>query len=220
MGKVLITNWQRKLLEITSKDQFITKTFFLTGGTVLSYFYLQHRFSEDLDFFSETEYSSEQLLVSIKTISKILKPKKIEQQKLNNQDVFYFHFDSQNKVKIDFAYFPFPHFGKFGKINNLKVSSMEDIAVNKLQAIISRKRARDYIDLKLSIERLGWNLSDLRKNYRLKYDFYLGPDQLATSFTNVTEASDLPLFLGDTDFEEVEKFFLLWASQLKKEVLK
>jgi hypothetical protein len=37
--------------------------FYLTGGTALAEFYLQHRLSEDLDFFSEQEVESQAIAV-------------------------------------------------------------------------------------------------------------------------------------------------------------
>jgi len=43
---------QQEVLGDISKIEVIAKNFFLTGGTALSVFYLQHRVSDDLDFFS------------------------------------------------------------------------------------------------------------------------------------------------------------------------
>lgn len=47
-----LTPLQRRFLDAFSKTE-LTKDFFLTGGTALAHFYLQHRLSEDLDFFAE-----------------------------------------------------------------------------------------------------------------------------------------------------------------------
>jgi hypothetical protein len=48
----ILTPLQRRFLDAFSKTE-LTKDFFLTGGTALAHFYLQHRLSEDLDFFTE-----------------------------------------------------------------------------------------------------------------------------------------------------------------------
>ena len=50
--------------ETTLKD-----TFFLTGGTALSAFYLQHRISEDMDFFTEEEGHVDRVLPHIQDIT-------------------------------------------------------------------------------------------------------------------------------------------------------
>lgn len=218
MGKDLFNQELKQLLEFINQTPEITSQFYLTGGTALSLFYFKHRFSEDLDFFSETEYDFKTLLSAISSLGKKFRCSKIEQQKLNKQDVFYF--EKGVIIKVDFAYFPFPHLGNFLISNNLKISSLEDIAVNKLQAIINRNRARDYLDLYLCLQKLNWKITDLRKNYQLKFDFYLDPQQLATSFINVSDAQDKPLFLGKTDFEDIKKYFLFLAKELKVEILK
>jgi predicted nucleotidyltransferase component of viral defense system len=46
----------------------LCEIFYLTGGTALSAFYLRHRLSEDLDFFSEEGVSIEQVLSFVKSV--------------------------------------------------------------------------------------------------------------------------------------------------------
>ncbi len=50
MGKTILTPTQRQVLDILAKNSKFT-SFYLTGGTALSEYYLHHRLSEDLDFF-------------------------------------------------------------------------------------------------------------------------------------------------------------------------
>jgi predicted nucleotidyltransferase component of viral defense system len=54
-GEKILSQEQKKTLELFSKEDYLVKNFYLTGGTALSAFYLFHRISEDLDFFSEKE---------------------------------------------------------------------------------------------------------------------------------------------------------------------
>ena len=69
MTSILSEN-QRLLLTLLSEDAPICKTFYLSGGTALAEFYLHHRFSEDLDFFSEEEFESEDVSAVLKKIQK------------------------------------------------------------------------------------------------------------------------------------------------------
>lgn len=202
-------------MELAAQDKSITSQFFLTGGTALSYFYLQHRFSEDLDFFSISEVDARALVTWASQASKKLEARKLEQQGLAAQQIFFFHFDDSSFVKVDFAYFPFDHLGTFKKFHGLRVASLEDIIVNKFQSIITRKRARDYLDLYLGLKKLGWTLAEARKNYRLKFDMDLESQQLATSFVSVVDATDLPEFLGSYSWTKVREFFLESAQKLK-----
>lgn len=218
MGQNLLTGEQKKILEFISKNKVITSQFYLTGGTALSYFYFKHRFSEDLDFFSVSEFNPKTLLSEISKIGDLVKVKKIEQQTLSGQEIFFFGF-GETKVKVDFAYFPFEPLGEFKKLNDLKITSVEDVCINKIHAIGNRKRSRDYFDLYLCLKKLNWNIKDIRKNYNLKFEINLPIEQIATSYLNVLDADDLPLFLGDQNFDEVKKFFLAEADKLKKDII-
>ena len=54
MGKVqIITKNQKIILDEIKNNSWVKENFYLSGGTALSAFYLQHRYSDDLDFFSE-----------------------------------------------------------------------------------------------------------------------------------------------------------------------
>ena len=52
----VLTEGQKAFLSHFGKSP-LCKIFYLTGGTALAAFYLQHRFSDDLDFFTEEEVS-------------------------------------------------------------------------------------------------------------------------------------------------------------------
>ena len=64
--KAILSENQVKVLEIISQSKNICQSFYLTGGTALAEFYLQHRFSEDLDFFSENEVDSQTIFSFLK----------------------------------------------------------------------------------------------------------------------------------------------------------
>lgn len=47
----IFTPEQKKVLNLISSEEYLTKRFYITGGTPLSAFYLFHRISEGLDLF-------------------------------------------------------------------------------------------------------------------------------------------------------------------------
>lgn len=221
MEKQILTTFQKQILDSIDKNKYIVDNFFFTGGTALSSCYFQHRFSEDLDFFAEEEFDQLRILAWIKSASPLLKIKEIEQQVLNGQLTLFLHqLGSQQSLKLDFAYFPFPHLGKFNFMNNLRVSSLEDIAVNKVQAVTTRSRSRDYLDLMLCLKKLKWSNEEIGRKYRSKFEIKLPPESLATAYTNVQGATDLPIFLGESNWSEVEEYFLSKASELKDQIVK
>lgn len=198
-------------------DHYLSNQFYLTGGTALSAFYYQHRLSEDLDFFSETKYDGNKILAWVKNTAQKLKIKEVEYKKLHGQDTFFFNF-KKDVVKIDFAFFPFEHLGKFKKIKTLKLSSVEDIAANKLQAMQARIRARDYFDLYTIMTKLPIQVQQLQKNYQLKFGIHLDNQEIAKLFYRVSESHDLPRFLGKVNWQKIEKFFFDQIKALKSKI--
>ena len=79
-GKTILSENQRKLLKIIGNNKNICQYFYLTGGTALAEFYLHHRLSEDLDFFSEEEIDSQIVFAFLKSIQKSAGIKKIDAQ--------------------------------------------------------------------------------------------------------------------------------------------
>jgi predicted nucleotidyltransferase component of viral defense system len=207
MEQTILTPNQQKILLSTTRNQEITNTFYLTGGTALAHYYLQHRFSEDLDFFTDQEFDEMTLQKTVQQLSADVDVEQLEFQSLNGQMIYYFHF-IEEVIKVDFAYFPFEHIGRFTMDGTLRVSSIEDIGVNKLHALTSRQRGRDYLDLFEILHTESVLLEGLLKSYRIKFDTYIAPEEWAKNFSNVVDASDQPRFLGEKSWKEVENFFL------------
>ncbi len=219
MGKTILTPNQHKLLECAAHSSEVVDTFYLTGGTALAEFYLHHRLSEDLDFFSEKPISESEILKWVKDTAKKLRIVDVDHQTLRGQNIFYFHFPKDEVVKIDFAYFPFSHVGKFTQMKQLRIASMLDIGVNKIQALMTRNRARDYFDLYEIMRTTPYTAKELQHQYRLKFDVNIPSDQLAKKFLAIVHADDQPKFLGKVDWEDVEKFFLNQAKELGSTIL-
>lgn len=58
MGQVNFTPKQQLVFDEIKNSEFVRQNFYFTGGTALSSIYLNHRLSEDLDFFSEKEFDT------------------------------------------------------------------------------------------------------------------------------------------------------------------
>lgn len=213
MGQSILTANQQHLLDTILATPEITNTFYLTGGTALAEFYFQHRLSEDLDFFSEELFQDTIILSWASQTAKSLQVRDVEYKTLNGQLTFFFHF-SDSVVKIDFAYYPFPHLGEFKKHKNLRIASLIDIGVNKLQAIQTRKRGRDFVDLYFILDHGHVELKTLLDGYRNKFDLILTEQEVAKHFMGILESIDQPKFLGNIHWNTVEQFFLVYAKKL------
>ena len=192
--------------------------FCLSGGTALAGFYLHHRYSEDLDFFSETEFDVLEIQVFLKKVNKELGFQKIDYEKSYNRNLFFCHFPNE-VLKIEFTFFPFQKIEKPQTMQSLQVESLMDLAVNKLFTIYQRSAARDYIDLYCICKERGLEIKDLISKARIKFESHIDPIQLGTQFIKAKDALDLPRMVKSMPEKEWRDFFVKEAEKLKDQVL-
>lgn len=219
MGKTIITKNQRLFLEVFAKEKKIAKDFYLAGGTALSEFYLHHRYSEDLDFFSEKEFTSQVISVFLKKSQKNLGIKKIDYQQSFNRHLFFLYF-TKDIIKTEFTFFPFTPIKKGITKNNIRIDSLLDIAVNKLFTIYQKPRSRDFIDLYFIIKKQKWSIDALKKKARIKFDWHIDPLQLGSQFLQVTKVKDYPRMIKKLNHKQWQNFFVKEAKKLGHDILK
>ena len=219
MAKTILTKRQRQLLILLSKQAIITKKFYLSGGTALAEYYLRHRYSEDLDFFSLDEVDPMAIQVILKKIQKKIKMQSVDFQQSFNRNLFFLHFDGE-VIKTEFTYYPFIQLERPRMIGNLRVDSLIDIAVNKVFTIYQRPKSRDFIDLYLIMRQEKWPFLFLREKARLKFDTHIDPLQMVSQLLKIKEVKDYPRMITKIDLKELEKFWLSQAADLKTKVLK
>lgn len=219
MAESILSKNQQKILRAISDDKSICEKFYLTGGTALAEFYLRHRLSEDLDFFSETEFDTKAIAVFFKRQAKKLKIEKVDFEQSFNRNLFFLHLQSDT-IKTEFTYFPFPRIEKKIKISKLPVDSLIDIAVNKVFTIYQRPRARDFIDLYFIMRRQGWKIENLVKKAKIKFDWHIDYLQLGSQFAAVKELKDYPRMIVKTNNQEWQNFFIKLAKSFGKKILK
>ena len=220
MGKEILSKNQHLFLDALKKEKKLCDNFYLTGGTALAAFYLNHRLSEDLDFFSEKEIDKLSISVFLKTIRERLKIKTIDYQESFNRNLFFLHLISKEILKTEFTYFPFPRIEKSVREGNLQIDSILDIAANKLFTIYQNPRSRDFIDLYLILEERKFNLDDLIKKARIKFDWHIDPIQLGTQFKKCQETADFPIMIKKIKPREWQEFFIKEAKKMKKDIFK
>ena len=218
MAKTILSDNQIKILEAISHDKAICRIFYLTGGTALAEYYLQHRLSEDLDFFSEEEFDIQAINIFFAKNKKSLGIKKVDIQQSFNRNLIFLYL-KKDIVKTEFTYFPFPRIEKKIKKNKLFVDSLEDIAVNKLFVIYQKPRSRDFIDLYLIIKKTGWSIEDLIKKAKMKFDWHMDYLQLGSQFLLSEKIKDYPRMIVKLKNEEWQKFFISQAKSFSEKVV-
>lgn len=222
MGKTILTPTQKVLLGEISHYPPLAKRFYLTGGTALAEFYLQHRFSQDLDFFSEEEFDTTFITIFLSQNKKKIGLNKLDLQKKPNRFIYFLEM-AKETIKVDFAYYPYPRIradqGK--KFNLLRIDSVFDIATNKVFTLLQNPRPRDYIDLFFIFkETRDFTLSSLVSYARNKFDFVLDEKELAKHFLGVLDLdkADVPKMIKSFKRKDMEDFFLRLAKSLEGEI--
>lgn len=219
MSESVLTERQIALLKLAGRDRLFHEHFYLTGGTALAGFYLKHRWSEYLDFFSEDEFGIRDIDIWLKRIRSELGYVKVDYQQSYNRNLFFLHFADEKVLKTEFTYFPFPRIEAGESQYGVSVDSLTDIAVNKLFTIYQQTRARDFIDLYFICREQIWDVADLTRKAKAKFDWHIDPLQLGTQFAKATEAKDYPRMIKKTQPDEWQEFFLAEAKKLKPDVL-
>jgi predicted nucleotidyltransferase component of viral defense system len=218
MATTILSVRQKLLLQLLSSNPSIQEHFYLSGGTALAEYYLHHRYSEDLDFFSEDEVDPMAIQNFLKSISAKIGIKKVDFEQSFNRNLFHLHF-ADEIIKTEFTYYPFTQLETPKVINGLKVDSLVDIAVDKTFTIYQQPRSRDFIDLYLIIKDKGWNFADLRKKARAKFDTHVDPIQMAKQLLEVDELEDFPRMIVPLEPNVWRDFWKQQAKKLKTEVL-
>lgn len=220
MAKDILTPRQKTFLFLFAKDKKLSAQFYLTGGTALAAYYLYHRYSEDLDFFSYNKIDILALDVFIKEVKPYLKIRKVDFQQSFNRNIFFLHVGKEI-LKIEFTYFPFSQVEKPQNKQGVYVDSLLDIAVNKTFTIAQNPRARDFIDLYFIFKKYeNIKFPKLVKLARNKFDWQIDPLQLGTQLLKAEGVKDLPRLIHKVEHKEWRNFFLRQAASLSKDIFK
>ncbi len=218
--KSILTSFQKSILSGICQEKFITENFCLGGGTALSEFYLKHRLSDDLDFFTEKDISFDLLRKGVNKIASELKIKSVEYLEIQATKIFFLKSNQKEVVKTDFNYFPYYHFEKGKKYLNLNVQSLTDIATSKLDTILTRKQARDFVDFYFIQKEHPFSLKFLLKKIQKKFRWSVDPLFLASCFLKVKDLKDYPKMLKDFSKEEMIDYFLNLAKDQKTKIFR
>lgn len=120
--------------------------FYLTGGTALGRFYLNHRYSEDLDFFVNGDAAY--LDISKRVFNQMNDLFEVDKDAVLEEDFSRFFVREENQtLKVECINdVPYrignPKFSSCGAID-----SVENILANKLSALLGRDEPKDMFDI-------------------------------------------------------------------------
>lgn len=211
-----LTTEQQTILTAVAETPYISKHFYFTGGTLLHSYYFAHRYSEDLDFFTEEELNTSIIETYMAKWSNLYHFT-YTAQFVDVVYIFILTFPDGEKLKVDFAYYPHKAIKERKQINGLTIDALYDIAVNKLICIQQRTNMKDYVDLYYLIQEFSiWTISyGLKEKYNMKFD----PIFTAADMLKVLEMDRLPRMISSLTLKELKNFYIQQAKSLGYKVI-
>ncbi|MEW6668086.1 MAG: nucleotidyl transferase AbiEii/AbiGii toxin family protein [Thermodesulfobacteriota bacterium] len=189
--------------------------YYLTGGTALAEFYLQHRRSDDLDIFTREKRPFKQ---HHERLLEILSEQGIEIVSQEISDEFMRFFVSQKgqepgQLKVEFAWDVPSRMGPPITHGEIIVDSFEDIAVNKICAILEREppEVKDFVDLFFILKETKYSVDYLVNRAGAKegsLDTELGKLGFATNLSRVDAFHFLPRMIKPLTLAELKSLLL------------
>lgn len=217
----ILTEIQKKILllinSLPEKDAF-----YLTGGTALSAFYLKHRKSHDLDFFTTVE---EIILPFSQKVERVLTQEglKIEKKRGLSSFVELLVMSGSDSTVIHLALdtpFRFEEPREFSDFPGVKIDSLIDIAVNKLLALFGRAELRDFIDIYFLREHFSKNdLIEKAKRKDKGFDLYWLGVAMERIENFPDSSTEMYLLIQPCNMNELKEFFRTWREEIAKELL-
>lgn len=136
-----------------------TDEFFLTGGSALAGYYLHHRTSADLDFFTAHEeafrHGKPLLSDAVQSLGGTIEVLREYPGFAELQVVL-----AGETIKVDLVRDTAPQLtDEKRRFDDAVVDTLEDIAANKICAVVGRSEIRDFVDLYF-LDKAGHNLED------------------------------------------------------------
>jgi hypothetical protein len=124
-------------------------------------------------------------------------------------------------VRIGFYGYGFPLVSPLVEAENVRLASVEDIALMKLDAMLSRASRKDFYDLYFICQTLP--LSEIFKKAKQKYpsvrDFEVQATKRFVFFENAEKETD-PILLQEVHWNSVKYFFIQQAKEIERGWLK
>ncbi len=195
----ILTPLQKQVLDALFSEEAFAGAFYLTGGTALAAFYLRHRYSDDLDFFT-----NEPEVGFLWPMLRQMEPS-LGFRVLSRTPQFI-RLQFPDELRVDFVQdIPF-RAGVPALHGAWRVDSLENITLNKVTAILGRLDVKDYADLYFLLKEKPGEILRLLKEARQK-DGSLDPFVWSRVIGDVEAFRVLPRMIEPLTLEELAAFY-------------
>lgn len=215
--------WEKKIATLQQilikilETEFLPQDSYLAGGTAL-YFYLNHRVSFDIDFFSPKPFRPDRLLFEARERFDQVDVEIMEKDSL-------IMFMSREKIKFSLFHLSYPllsglNFHRLKAKLECPIASLEDIEAMKALALVQRGSAKDFVDLFYLLKRTCHSYKDMfslvQRKYQVdeKYSYHL-KTAMVYFFDAEQEKDDILIVdnsgnirkITPEHWEEIKRFF-------------
>ncbi len=192
-----------------------TPPFFLTGGTALSAFYLQHRYSEDLDLFTLDSdvfdrvplYVADTATRLTASVASLQTAPQFRRYQLSRKG---------ESVIVDFVREVVPQISEEkNRFEGIMVDTLDDITANKICTVISRAEIKDYIDLYF-LGRAGYPLENYIESAQRK-DAGVSQAMLAYLLSELRLSKVPDFMIAPVSLKDLQEYFHSLARKLAVE---
>lgn len=141
----ILSSLQRQVLDALFAEEAFARAFYLTGGTALAAFYLFHRYSDDLDLFT-----NEPQMEFVWPMLQGLQPRL--GFTVESREPRFIRLRFAEGLRVDVVQDVPARFGLPVRQGAWMVDGLENITVNKITAIQGRLDVKDYVDLYLLLK--------------------------------------------------------------------
>lgn len=215
MEAKVLTVLQQTVLNLLFENGIGERGFYFTGGSALAEFYLQHRYSDDLDLFTR---SARPFKTDFADYKQILSSKGYEVVPSDESDEFVRFFvqtitERGESLKVELARDAKAQMSPSGMSGKIVVDSFEDIAVNKICAVFGREppESKDFVDLFFIFKESEFTVDYLVERAKEKEAAFDREDGIlifATNLFRVKELTILPRMIKALTLSELQAALL------------
>ena len=226
MKKNILTKLQSDFLREFGKEE-ISKNFYLTGGTLLAAYYLGHRYSEDLDLFTDKDPDEiiDKIHEFIEKFAKKYSIGSVDKKRIFDRREFNFR-NGKEKLKVEFVKYDFPSMGEriIWPEFNIKIDSPEDLMANKVISAIDRNEPKDMIDIYYLIKK-GHKIEEMIKLFYKKFEMQIDKLTAIREIIRLENRLDevgplllVPKSKQKQEIEKIKEFFIEMSNEYLRSV--
>jgi predicted nucleotidyltransferase component of viral defense system len=160
----ILTPTQRRFLSRFYQESGPSEALYLSGGTALAAYYLEHRYSDDLDFFARDARAfrdiNPRVIASVGDAGLDI----VDVETGDHSVRYRLAGDTEQThalQKVEFLFDPYPHMGQVQRFEDVLVDALLCIAIKKVDALHNRLEVKDYVDFYLTVNRERYLVNEL-----------------------------------------------------------